>query len=368
MIILLWIFATVAVFLISINMYIRVAPQFGKRPDKQEMAAKAINSVYIDEKFQNQNKIPTLLPGSYGKLMRLVFAKNPGRVPETPIPSVAPEFGEKAGTGDVSVIWLGHSSVLIKIENTIMLTDPVFSKRASPVSFFGPKQFNYTISFTPENTPYPDIILISHDHFDHLDYRIIKRYYSGVKTFIVPLGIKSHLVRWGVPELSITELDWWDQKDYNKELSFIATPAQHFSGRQGQNNSSLWCSWVIRGENGNIFYCGDSGYSTHFREIGEKYGPFDLTLMESGAYGKYWPYIHMLPEESVRAYTDLRGKVLLPIHWGKFNLAFHSWKEPVERIWQEALKKGIDLVVPVPGQEYKLGMGIEKSMWWKKID
>lgn len=366
--VIIWIITCIVLLFLVFNIYTWAAPQFGRRPDKNNMKKLANNAVYNDGKFQNPGDPPIILPKSFRKILRLQFDKNPGRVPDTVIPSVIPAFGDTTNNGNTSLFWLGHSSVLIRIDKMIILTDPVFSKRASPVTFIGPKSFKYENPITPENIPFPDVILLSHDHFDHLDYKTIRNYYTGVKTFYVPLGAKSHLLRWGVPDKNITEFDWWLGVHYNDSLEFIATPAQHFSGRKGQDNSTLWCSWVIKGKTKTIYFSADSGYSGHFNEIGKKHGPFDITLMESGAYGQYWPNIHMLPEESVRAHLDLKGNILLPIHWGKFNLAFHPWKEPVQRIAAEADKLGVTLTTPLPGQEVSLDSKLPQTQWWEVIE
>lgn len=363
--IIIWIIGVIVLLILLINVYILADPRFGGKPVKNQMVKLARQSVYEKGKFRNPGNIPVILPKSYGKMLRLQFGDNPGRIPDAAIPSVKPEFKDDFGNEDLSLIWLGHSTVLIRIDTITILTDPVFSKRASPFSFVGPKSFEYSVPFTPENIPFPDIILISHDHFDHLDYRTIQNYYKGVKVFYVPLGVKSHLVRWGVPEENITELDWWSGKNYNDSLEFISTPAQHFTGRRGQNNSTLWCSWVIKGKKEILFFSGDSGYSNHFKEIGEKYGPFDIALMECGAYGTYWPYIHMVPEESVQAGLDVKAHTVIPIHWGKYNLAFHPWKEPVERFIQEASVQKLSYITPKPGEQVVIGSKQPTHTWWK---
>ena len=350
------------------NVYTSTAPQFGRKPNKVKLVKLAKTSSYVKGKFRNLTDVPVILPKTYGKIIRMQFRKSPHRVPETAIPSAKPVFNDSIPSDRFSVIWLGHSSVLIRISDLIILTDPVFSKRASPVSFVGPESFKYTIPFSPETIPFPDIILISHDHFDHLDYKTITNYYAHVKSFIVPLGVKSHLVRWGVPKENIIELDWGSEFGFSDGLKFIAAPAQHFTGRHGQDNSTLWCSWVIKEKSGSIYFSGDSGYSDHFKETGEKYGPFDLAFIECGAYGKYWPYIHMVPEESAQAGLDVNAKVVLPIHWGKFNLAFHPWKEPVERFSAEANKLGIQFVTPIPGQEIRADEDLPQDKWWQNIN
>jgi L-ascorbate metabolism protein UlaG (beta-lactamase superfamily) len=352
---------------VAVNLFFILAPQFGGKPDKKRMAGLSDTSLFDGKKFKNLTNIPLILPDSFGKIIKLQFRKNPGRVPVQPLPSVKPVFDAVANTDSLTIIWLGHSSVLIRIHNTIILTDPVFSKRASPVSFAGPKSFPLATPCTPEDIPTPDIILISHDHFDHLDYKTIKKYYRHVKSFFVPLGVRDHLERWGVPPENIAEFGWWESRVFDSSLQFVATPAQHFSGRRKQDNATLWCSWVIKDKGYSVYYCGDSGYGPHFKEIGEKYGPFDITLMECGAYGQYWPNIHMLPKQTVQAQIDLKGKVLIPVHWGKFSLAFHPWKEPIEQLARCAAEQNITLATPLIGQPVTPGNHTNSSEWWKNF-
>jgi L-ascorbate metabolism protein UlaG (beta-lactamase superfamily) len=362
MIILVILLAIVGLF-IAVNLFFKLAPQIGGKPDASRIASLAKNSHYDGKRFKNSVDLPVILPKSLWKIIKLQFAKNPGRIPEQPLPSVLPEFSS-ANPDSLSVIWLGHSSVLIRMNNQIILTDPVFSKRASPVNFAGPKAFSLTTPFSPDDLPFPDIILLSHDHFDHFDYKAISAFYLQVKTFLVPLGVRDHLIRWGVPSANIVEFDWWQSWSSDSNLQFMAAPAQHFSGRKKQDNTTLWCSWVISNKNQKIYFSGDTGYGPHFKEVGEKFGPFDITLMECGAYGKYWPNIHMTPEQTAQAHIDLKGKILLPVHWGKFNLAFHPWKEPVERLSAIASRMNITMATPIIGQQYTPGHSDVNLAWW----
>jgi L-ascorbate metabolism protein UlaG (beta-lactamase superfamily) len=348
----------------TINLYMLFAPQFGDRPDQKRIMPLAKSSIYSKGKFFNETETQMILPKSVFKIVKQQFGKNPGRVPEQSLPSVKPVFDMENNPEDISVIWLGHSSILIRANNTIILTDPVFSKRASPVSFAGPKSFKLAVPYTPDELPLPDVILISHDHFDHLDYKTITQYYSKVRLFLVPLGVRDHLERWGIPSQNIVEFDWWQSRNLSDSLQVIATPSRHFSGRKGQDNSTLWCSWVIKSGDQKIFFSGDSGYGKHFKDIGEKYGPFDLTLMECGAYGQYWPFIHMIPEQTAQAQIDLRGKTLLPIHWAKFNLSLHPWKEPIDRLLQSAEDLDIVVVTPLIGEEVRQGSSSAVNRWW----
>lgn len=352
--------------IVAVNLFFLLAPQFGGNPSKDRMEALASNSIYSNGKFTNKEPTTVLLPKSYGKLMKKQFGRNPDRVPSSPLPSVMPDFGSDSLSNELSLIWLGHSTVLLRIDGRTIITDPVFSKRSSPVSFIGPEKFPVTQPITLNDLPDIDIILISHDHFDHLDHKTIKQIHPEIQKFIVPLGVRAHLERWGVPSDKIDELDWWGQVEYTG-IQFTCTPARHFSGRRKQNNNTLWCSWVINSKEKRVFYCGDSGYGAHFKEIGEKHGPFDITLMESGAYGQYWPQIHMLPEETVRAHIDLKGKLLLPVHWSKYNLAFHPWKEPINRLTRKATELNVQVTTPKIGELVIPGNLIPVNHWWTEL-
>ncbi len=339
-------------FAIAVIVFIKVAPQFGAR-SKNGRLDRIINSPNFKEgKFQNI--VPTPMSGENTSMWKngLKFMKKGNeRQPNSVIETI--KFDKEAfikKTEGLSVAWFGHSSLILNVNGNIIITDPVFSQTASPVSFMGVKRFNYSNQFEVEDLPEIDVVLISHDHYDHLDYPTILKLKSKVKKFYVPLGVAAHLIRWGIDEEKIVELNWWDTSELNNSIQFIATPGRHFSGRKGvDKDSTLWCSWVIKSDNLSTFYCGDSGYGDHFKQIGEKFGPFDLTLMECGQYNEGWPYIHMMPEQSVQAHVDLKGKIMIPIHWGKFNLSLHKWTEPIERAKKEAEKLSVELLSPIPG-------------------
>jgi L-ascorbate metabolism protein UlaG (beta-lactamase superfamily) len=337
----------------TIVLYIKFAPQFGARA-KGEMLTRIYNSPnFVDGKFQNL--VPTTLAAPNGSMLKngLKFMKNiPGQYPEKPIETriFNKDFFVK-NDGELKVSWFGHSTLILNIEGKIVLTDPVLSQKASPVPFAGVKSFEYTNSFSIGDLPEIDLVLISHDHYDHLDYKTILGIQHKVKKFIVPLGVGSHLLHWGVPRNKVIELDWGESTNEVRDLNLFATPSRHFSGRAGvDKDKTLWCSWVISGKRHNVFFCGDSGYGDHFKKIGKEYGPFDLTMMECGQYNEGWPFIHMNPEESVKAHIDLRGISMLPIHWGKFKLSLHTWTEPIERAIREAENLGVNLLNPLPGQ------------------
>ncbi|WP_429372253.1 MBL fold metallo-hydrolase [Paenibacillus sp. DS2015] len=264
------------------------------------------------------------------------------------------------------VTWFGHSALLLKVNGLTLLLDPMFGKSPSPVPVFGPKRYSTKLPMEIEELPIIDAVIYSHDHYDHLDYGSVLKLKGKVKQFIVPLGVAGHLVRWGVDPNIIQEHDWWDEFTY-RGLTIASAPARHFSGRGlGGQDTSLWCSWVIMSEQTRVFFSGDSGYGTHFKEIGSKYGPFDLTLMECGQYSEDWAGIHMMPEETLQAHLDVQGKLMIPIHWGAFTLAAHSWTDPVERAVKAAKQLGTAIATPRIGETVSIGaVEYPNSTWWK---
>ena len=258
---------------------------------------------------------------------------------------------------------VGHSSLMIHIDGFKILTDPVYQKR---VSVAGPTRYNGEAPLALAALPEIDVVIISHNHYDHLNKYSVRLLKDKTSLFVVPPGLGKMLKRWGVKSEKIVELDWWDEFYYNDSLLIAATPAQHFSGRGlFDRNKTLWASWVISGPNHKVFFSGDSGYFDGFSEIGEKYGPFDMTFLECGAYDDKWKMVHMFPEQTVQAHLDLKGKILHPIHWGTFNLALHSWYDPMERFAAAADKKGIQYVTPETGGSVVYGSSIKTNKWWK---
>ncbi|MCU4676887.1 MBL fold metallo-hydrolase [Catenovulum sp. 2E275] len=264
------------------------------------------------------------------------------------------------------LIKLGHSSVLLKVYGEFWLLDPVFAERASPFSFLGPKRFHQPPISIAELPPI-ERVLISHNHYDHLDKSAVKQLIDKTKQFLVPLGVENDLIKWGVEPANIQTFDWWQElKTPNALLAF--TPTRHFSGRAlGDANSTLWGSWVIKTQQQSIYFSGDSGYFDGFKQIGQKYGPFDLTLIETGAYDKDWPEIHMTPAQSVQAHLDLQGRVMLPIHNGTFDLAFHAWYEPLEQAAAIAQEKNVELMTPVVGEVINLNKTADSQKWWQSF-
>ncbi|MGL6315652.1 MBL fold metallo-hydrolase [Vibrio sp. WXL103] len=264
-----------------------------------------------------------------------------------------------------SVFRLGHSSVLLKLDQQLVLTDPVFSDRASPVQWAGPKRFHQA-PITIDELPNIDVVVISHDHYDHLDKSAVKQLAAKVSLFLVPLRVGKHLRNWGIEEDKIVELNWWESHVFNG-IEYTLTPTQHFSGRTGlDRDNTLWGSWVIAAASQRVFFSGDSGYFSGFKQIGDKYGPFDLTLIETGAYNEAWSQIHMFPEQSVQAHLDLKGKVMFPIHNSTFDLAIHDWQEPINRALETANQRGVTMVLPQMGEQLVIGEAKPLSFWWQR--
>ena len=288
------------------------------------------------------------------------------RTPDTelPVKEVDLSHFNNHDSGHLNVTWLGHSSLMINIDGYKILADPVFEKR---VSVLGPTRFNGDVPLDIEEILEVDAVIISHDHYDHLNKYSVQRLIDKSNKFIVPLAVGDYLEDWGVPRDKIVELDWWQEYRLDHNLMIAATPAQHFSGRGlFDRNATLWASWVIQTPFHSVFFSGDSGYFNGFKQIGAKYGPFDMTLMECGAYGEGWPKVHMFPEQTVQAHQDLKGNVLHPIHWGTFNLALHPWYEPMVRLTVAADLKNIETATPIVGETTVYGMNVAAKRWWEQ--
>lgn len=323
---------------------------------------------YRNRKFHNSDpSVDAPMPSSdllRDLLTRRSVGRPPGRVPL--VPSVAPEVA-----ADVAVTWYGHSSVLVEVDGYRVLADPVWSRRVSPSSVVGPMRLHPT-PVALADLPDVDAIAISHDHYDHLDKETVQGLVRTQKApFVVPVGIGAHLRLWDVPEDRIVELDWDDSVTLGG-LTLTCTEARHFSGRGFARNSTQWASWVFAGPVRRVFFGGDSGYTPRFADLGRRYGPFDMTLLPVGAYDERWSDIHMNPEEAVQTHADLElGNgtlgVLVPIHWATFNLAFHPWSEPVERLLAAADESDTTVAVPRPGQRIDGLNPAHPSPWWSRI-
>jgi L-ascorbate metabolism protein UlaG (beta-lactamase superfamily) len=320
---------------------------------------------FADGKFHNTLATPVLPPASARRgLLRQMHDERHVGLPARPVPLARPDLPEQAG--ELAVTWFGHSSALIEIDGARVLVDPVWGERVSPSPVFGPTRLH------PAPVPFAalppvDAVLISHDHYDHLDLPTVRAIVREQEApFVVPLGIGAHLRGWGVPENRIIELDW-DQSTKVEGLTLTCTEARHFSGRFFARNTTLWASWAVAGPRHRVFFGGDTGYTPAFAGIGARLGPFDLTLLPIGAYNEAWHAMHMDPEEAVRAHGDLGGRVLLPVHWATFNLAFHRWAEPVQRVCAAAERSGVRLVVPLPGQRVEVLDPPPLEDWWSAV-
>lgn len=297
-------------------------------------------------------------------LYEFTFHKSKDSQPKDEIPVIKLTKKDLLEMEDYSVVRFGHSTLLFKLDNRFVMTDPLFSERASPLSFVGPKRFHKP-PMEIEDLPFIDIVIISHDHYDHLDGGSIKRLKDRVGRFYTTLKVGAILQSYGVPREKIVELDWW-QNRVDSSLNLICTPAQHFSGRGLlDKDQTLWSSWVIEAPDAQIYFGADSGYFSGFKKIAEKYGPFDMTFLEVGAYNEMWKVIHMMPYQSIQAHLDLQGKVMFPIHNGTFDLALHSWREPFEKIDQEATKHSVPIVYPKMGEVISLLKENRTEKWWR---
>lgn len=360
------------VLLVGGTLFINLSPQFGKNPSKEEKVSFAKYDNYKNGRFFNT--ISTNMNMSGGKMWevakKFIFESKKEKEPKGEIPVFPVDSLEltKPPHGLTRVTWFGHSAFLLEIDGKIVLIDPMLGEVPSPVAFAGNKRYSNELPIEAEKLPEIDAVIFSHDHYDHLDYGTILKIKDKVKTFFVPLGIRSHLEYWGVDPESIVEMNWWEETEYNG-LNFICTPARHFSGR-GLNNrfSTLWASWIIRGQTANIFFSGDSGYGPHFNEIGEKYGPFDFAMLECGQYNEAWHDIHMMPEETVQASIDLQAKTMMPIHWGAFTLALHHWTDPVERASLKAKELNVKMSTPRIGEPIIISdKSYPDTDWWKSV-
>ena len=361
--------AVVLIISISTFIFFQTAPQIGKSPEGERLTRMQSASNFKEGKFENLVETNMDMPFSTLRkvLAHYMFADKTPKEPQKSVKTQPfdPELFAAIDSG-VAVTWFGHSSILIRIDGKTILTDPVLvGERASMFSFLGPKRFNYDHHIGLEELPPIDLVLISHDHYDHLDYPTIKALNGKVGKFYMPLGVGAHFQHWGIPKEDIVELNWWDEIEL-ESLKLVFAPTRHFSGRAIRDRfNTLWGSWVISGSSQNLYFSGDSGYFPGFKEIGEKYGPFDLTFMECGAYDEGWSEIHMFPEETAQAHLDVRGNLLMPIHWGKFDLSLHPWKESVQRLSKKASEEDIELITPEVNQMILLPDTTTYSQWWE---
>ncbi|MBP2001985.1 L-ascorbate metabolism protein UlaG (beta-lactamase superfamily) [Paenibacillus shirakamiensis] len=360
----------VVILWVAVLIFLKIYPPLGGRPTPDQMRRIVSSPEYNNGKFHNT--LPTTmnmgLKANLSILMDFVkgnpFGKPNGKLDVVSY-DIAPAVQADSASTGARVTWFGHSALLVELDGKRILLDPMLGTSPSPFPFIGGKRYSSHLPIEAEDLPTIDVVLLSHDHYDHLDYGTIIKIKDKVARFIVPLGVSAHLIRWGVHPDRVEEHDWWEETEW-AGLKFACTPARHFSGRSlNDRQHTLWASWVIQGEGTKLFFSGDSGYGPHFREIGERFGPFDLTLMECGQYDYRWPYIHMKPEETVQAQLDIQGKRMIPIHWGAFTLAMHDWTDPVERVIAEANKNQVVVCTPRIGEAVLSGSEeYPKSRWW----
>lgn len=345
-------------------------PLFGKEPTGERLKRIQQSKNYKNGQFHNLSHTPALTEGAtYTQMIKeLLFSKIEHTKPTDSIPSEKINLLENTITDDF-MVWFGHSSYFMKIDGKSFLIDPVLSKNASPL--YGTNTaFKGADKITPDDLPAIDLLILTHDHYDHLDYTSFKQLKNKVSKIICPLGVGEHLEYWGFPKENITELDWHDTVTLNDSLKITATPTRHFSGRSFKRNTTLWASYVLQTKNLKLYLGGDSGYDTHFKEIGSKYGPFDLAILENGQYDKKWKYIHMMPEEVVQASLDLQAKRFFPVHSSKFKLANHPWKEPLQRVSIATEKQtSTQIITPKIGEIIYLNNTQQVfKKWWEHVN
>ena len=357
----------VLILFLSIMTFMNISPQFGAAPSGTHLEKISKSSNYGSKQFENL--IPTTMDMNFRKGMGVMYEwifNTSGREPDKALPSLFNKTSNQYPDSLSKITWYGHSAVLLEIDGKKILIDPMLGNAAAPVSFMT-NRFAYEVPIDLESIPHVDAIILSHDHYDHLDYPSIMKLKDKVDHFFTPLGVGSHLIRWGVDESKITELDWWESKTIDN-IQLVATPARHFSGRGiSDRNKTQWASWALIGEKERIFFSGDSGYGPHFKEIGEKYGPFDFAMMECGQYNERWEAIHMMPEQTIQASIDVKSNLMMPIHWSAFNLSLHSWTDPVERAVKAAQTQGVNILTPQIGLRFSPGLEIKNEFWWRKM-
>jgi len=337
---------------------------FGKNPSGRELDKVKESPQYRNGIFNNLSETTLMLQKtSFLKMMWRFMNKAAYTKPPKKLPSVISDL-KYSGYKHPFIVWFGHSSYLIHIADMNILVDPVLSGHASPFSFTA-MSFKGSDIYTTGDLPEIDMLILTHDHYDHLDYKTILSLKSKTKKIYTSLGVASHLLYWGIDKKIISEFDWWQSEKINANLELIALPARHFSGRTFARNKTLWSSFILETSTHSIYIGADSGYDTHFSKIGERFGPIDIAILESGQYNEAWPEIHMMPEQTVQAAIDLRAKVLLPVHWGKFALAFHPWDEPVKRVKAKARELGVTITTPMIGEPVIIDSTYPQKDWWE---
>ncbi|PRP71624.1 hypothetical protein BUE93_06475 [Chromobacterium amazonense] len=345
---------------------------FGKKPDGARQERMRASPMWAGDGFRN---IYPIAPGLRDPNVKMPSLKDflcggERRVPNGPLPTLDPRHAwRKPPESGLRATWLGHSSVLIEIDGLRLLTDPVWGPRASPTRLAGPKRFQPAPVKLKELPPL-DLVLVSHDHYDHLDYPTIRELAKTPAPFVTSLGVGAHLEAFGVPRERITELDWWESYQHpGSELVVTATPSQHFSGRGLKDrNATLWSSLSMRTPRQSVFFSGDTGLTGQFEEIRERLGAFDLVMLEVGAHHPAWGDIHLGPDNALKALELLGGGAFLPVHWGTFNLAMHAWDAPAETLLASAERRNVRLLMPRQGEAVEPAHAERAAPWWRGVD
>ena len=343
-------------------------PQFGASARGARLERMQQSKHYKNGQFQNLSPTPPLTKGSsYGRVMYdFMFHRDPRNKPGRTIPSVKTDL-QKLNPHEDILVWFGHSSYFLQVSGKRFLIDPVFGGNASPLPGSN-RSFVGADIYLPADMPEIDYLLITHDHYDHLDHRMLKELRPKIKQVVCGLGVGAHFERWGYSEPQIREMDWYEEWKIGDSLTLRAMPARHFSGRSFKRNVTLWCSYILQSPQLNLYLGGDSGYDTHFKQIGEQYGPFDLALLDNGQHNPAWRAIHMFPDEVLQAATDLRAKKVLPGHSGKFAMAMHAWDEPLNSITRLNEMAGHTLITPRIGEPVFLRDSTQQfERWWESI-
>lgn len=355
-------------FIFAIVVYLFMRQQkFGSISSGERMQKIIQSPNYINGKFQNQHPTPDLTEGAtyFSVLREFFFQKSKRSKPSVVLPSKKTNLLTLSPDKD-TLVWFGHSSYFMQVDGKKILVDPVLSGSASPLKFTT-RSFNGADVYTTDDIPAIDYLFISHDHWDHLDHETVLKLKPKIKTIITGLGTGAHLELWGFDKNRIIEKDWNEEIILDEGFIVNTVPARHFSGRGFKRQQALWLSFVLQTPTMKIFIGGDSGYDTHFADIGNKFGPFDLAILECGQYNKSWKHIHMMPEQLTVAAQELKAKMIMPVHWSKFTLALHSWDDPIIRVTTEARKQNFPLIHPMIGEEFNLKNTERTKVWWENI-
>lgn len=362
-------YIVISIVVVIVLLYLMVINQevFGAEAKGERLERMQQSKHFKDKQFQNLSHTPSLAEGhSMPKVMYDFFfkKKDPLLKPVKNLPSIHTDLKNLSKEEDI-FIWMGHSSYFIQTDGVSFLIDPVLSLYGSPFKFFN-KAFAGADIFKPEDIPNIDYLVITHDHYDHLDYPTVKAIKNKVGKVILPLGVGAHLEKWGYQPEQLIEEEWGGEAVLKNNIKITFTPARHFSGRKTQRNVTLWTSYVLETPTKKMFLGGDSGYDSHFKMIGEKFGPFDYAIMENGQYNEAWKYIHALPEDVIQASIDVKAKKIIPVHSAKFALALHPWNEPLQKVVHLGKEKNLNILTPMIGEPVDLNASNQEfKIWWE---